>query len=204
MIDHDKRLIFVHIQKTGGNSVAAALGLHPDCPEKHHFAPSLRTRYGEAAWGAYFKFSFVRNPWDRLVSWWSMIDAQRPAFEAGAPINRFQSFILRSASTFDEFLDNCDEEIADGDGRKWIYRNQSDYLTDASGAPLVDFIGRYERIEQDFGNALLRAGLTSVALPRVNASIRRPYAEYFTPAQAAKVGQRFAKDVTTFGYAFGE
>ena len=51
----------------------------------------------------------------------------------GHSLNKFHRFILAKATTFEEFLENCDEEIIDSDGRKWIYRNQIDYLTDASG-----------------------------------------------------------------------
>jgi hypothetical protein len=72
MIIHARRLIFVHIQKTGGNAISTALGQNPDCPEKHFFARDLRELYCTDVWNAYFKFAFVRNPWDRLVSWWSM------------------------------------------------------------------------------------------------------------------------------------
>src|SRR5271169_1046605 len=123
MIIHARRLIFVHIQKTGGNSISTAFGENPDCSEKHFFASDLRELYGVDVWNTYFKVAFVRNPWDRLVSWWSMIDANRAALAHGYPLNKFQRFILERATTFEEFLENCDEEIVDSDGRKWIYRN---------------------------------------------------------------------------------
>ena len=75
MIIHAHRLILVHIQKTGGNSISTAFGENPNCSEKHFFASDLREFYGVDAWNTHFKVAFVRNPWDRLVSWWSMIDA---------------------------------------------------------------------------------------------------------------------------------
>ena len=202
MISADRHWIFVHIQKTGGNSICSAPGVEFYDPHKHFFARELRDIYGNATWEACFKFAFVRNPWDRLVSWWSMIDARRHAVTPGRQLNKFHHFVLERATCFEEFLDNCDEEIVDGDGRKWIYRNQVDYLTDLSGAMLVDFVGRFETLEQDFA-AIARRILTSpVRLPYVNGSKHLHYSQYYTPAQAEKVAQRYARDIVVFGYKF--
>ena len=69
VIIHSKRLIFVHIQKTGGNAIITALGESLNYPEKHLLASDLRQLYGADVWDSYFKFAFARNPWSRLVSW---------------------------------------------------------------------------------------------------------------------------------------
>lgn len=204
MIIHAKRLIFVHIQKTGGDSICTALGVSTAVPEKHFFARELRELYGADVWSTYFKFAFVRNPWDRLVSWWSMIDANRTLLSAGRPLNKFQRFVLERATTFEEFLENCDEEIVDDDGRKWIYRNQLDYLTDLSGEKIVDFIGRFERLAQDY--ALIAENIHGglAPLPHVNKSKHRHYSDYYTPALADKVARRYQRDIDAFGYVFGQ
>lgn len=204
MISHDQRLIFVHIQKTGGNAICAALGQPPDCPEKHFLARDLRERYGAKTWDDYFKFGFVRNPWDRLVSWWSMMERNRAAGVPEARLNAFQRFILDRANTFEQFLENCDEEILDQDGPKWIYRNQLDYLVDSSGQLAVDFVGRFENLQQDFDFIARRAGGLPRALPRMNASQHRHYGSYYTPALAQKVADRFERDIQAFGYTFGD
>jgi hypothetical protein len=202
MIAHDLRAIFVHIQKTGGESISTALGAGPSSPAKHAFASELKGLYGDEAWRSYFKFAFVRNPWDRLVSWWSMIDRERAAFQSGKRVNKFYAFVLTRARTFDEFLDRCDEDVQDTDGRKWIYRNQTDYITDADGRLMVDFVGRFERLELDFGAVAKRIG-GQAALPHVNRSAHEPYWRYYTTPMAEKVGHRFAQDIEMFGYRFG-
>ncbi len=203
MIIHARRLIFVHVQKTGGNAISTALSQNPDCAEKHFFARDLRERYGTDVWNAYFKFAFVRNPWDRLVSWWSMVDARRAAFADGMPLNKFSRFVLERATTFEEFLENCDDEIVDADGRKWIYRNQLDYLTDSSGRQMVDFVGRFETLQQDFDTIARKTNGRPVPLPHVYRSQHPHYSEYFTPTLAEKVAHRFERDINAFGYVFG-
>jgi Sulfotransferase family len=203
MILHSKRLIFVHIQKTGGNSIASALGGQPDCPEKHFLARDLRDCYGSNVWNDYFKFAFVRNPWDRLVSWWSMISDNREAYANGVRFNKFQSLVLSRGTTFQKFLD-CDEEILDADGPKWIYRNQIDYLTDTFGRSIVDFVGRFESIREDFDVVTQKMLSRSYTLPHLNRSTHLHYAEYYNPAMVEKVEARFARDIAAFGYTFGK
>jgi len=202
VIIHSKRLIFVHIQKTGGNAIRTAFGQEVSPPEKHFFACDLMNLYGVAVWDAYFKFAIVRNPWDRLVSWWSMIAAKRAAFAAGERFGEFQNFILKRATTFPEFLENCDEEIADVDGRKWIYRNQIDYLTDASGQQIVDFVGRFERLQDDFEWVTRTVLGEPVSLPHVNRSQHQHYSQYYTPALVKMVAHRFERDIEKFQYTF--
>ncbi|HXW23546.1 MAG TPA: sulfotransferase family 2 domain-containing protein [Xanthobacteraceae bacterium] len=203
MISPDRRWIFVHIQKTGGNSVRSALGVESNDLHKHFLARELRAVYGEAVWVDAFKFAFVRNPWDRLVSWWSMIDGGRDPSGAIPAPNSFFGYVLDHARTFEEFISRCTEEIIDSDGRKNIFRNQIDYLVDESGAVIVDFIGRFERLQECFNDVTARLGLPSVELPRLNTSRRSAYPDYYTPAMAAEVGRLYARDIEAFGYRFG-
>lgn len=202
MISADRSWIFVHIQKTGGNAVRAALGVELDDAHKHFLARELREVYGEATWRRSFKFAFVRNPWDRLVSWWSMIDGQRQQFGA-VPSNKFTAYVLQRARTFEEFIAGCTDEIEDQDGRKHIFRNQIDYLADESGAIVVDFVGRFECLQCGFDEVAARLGRKAAVLPRINASRHRPYIEYYTPAMAEKISRLYARDIAAFGYRFG-
>lgn len=78
MIMRHEKLVFVHIQKTGGSAIADALGQEQNPPEKHFRAQELRELYGKHVWDSSYRFAFIRNPWARLVSWWAMIDARRP------------------------------------------------------------------------------------------------------------------------------
>lgn len=198
MISHSLRCIFVHIQKTGGSSVRQALQMAQHDADKHRFARELRARYGEAYWRSYFKFAFVRNPWDRLVSWWRMIEQNAAT---GRPMNGYQRFILSRARSFEEFLGNCDQEYHDHDGSKWIFRNQLDYISD-SGGVIVDFVGRFERLQADFAAVSSRLGLPPMRIPHVNRSGHTHYCGYYSEAARALVAARFARDIEAFGYSF--
>jgi chondroitin 4-sulfotransferase 11 len=196
--------IFVHVQKTGGNSVRAALGGDIFDARKHFLARELREVYGRAAWDSRFKFSVVRNPWDRLVSWWSLIDNARQYLDLTKPPNKFFGYVLTRARSFEEFLLRCDDEIIDSDGRKNIFRNQIDYLVDDDGTIIVDLVGRFERLQESFDEISRRLGRKPVELPRTNVSRHRAYSEYYTPALAEMVAKHYARDIETFGYRFGQ
>jgi hypothetical protein len=196
--------IFVHIQKTGGNSVRTALGGDIFDARKHFMARELRQAYGSAVWDPCFKFSFVRNPWDRLVSWWSMIDNARPYVDRARPPNAFFGYVIERATSFEDFLRHCDDEIVDPDGRKNIFRNQIDYLVDDNGEVIVDFVGRFERLQEGFDEISRRLGQAPVMLQRTNASERKGYTEYYTPATAQIVERHYSRDIEQFGYRFGQ
>jgi chondroitin 4-sulfotransferase 11 len=133
-----------------------------------------------------------------------MIEANRASLLSGNNLNRFHRFVLERATTFEEFLENCDEDIVDTDGCKWIYRNQMDYLTNSSGAMLVDFVGRFETLQQDYAliSEKINGGLAP--LSHINRSMHRHYTDYYTPALAAKVASRYRADIDRFGYVFGQ
>ncbi|NES08461.1 MAG: sulfotransferase family protein [Okeania sp. SIO2F4] len=76
---HKHKFIFVDAQKTAGQSLTETLKKNvPDLEklvtkQKHGSAITGRDILGVDKWNEYYKFAFVRNPWDRLVSWYSMI-----------------------------------------------------------------------------------------------------------------------------------
>ena len=203
MISADRRWIFVHVQRTGGNTVRSALGVESNDAHKHFLARELKQVYGEAAWADCFKFAFVRNPWDRLVSWWSLIDNGRDSSGASPPPNNFFGYVLQHASSFEQFISCCTDEIVDGDGRKHIFRNQIDYLVDEDSTVMVDFIGRFEHLQEDFDKVVARLERGRIELPRLNASRHSDYADYYTAATADAVRRHYARDIEIFGYRFG-
>lgn len=133
-----------------------------------------------------------------------MIDAQRPSSGDPRPeqTNAFQYYVLSNARSFEEFILCCTDTITDLDGDKSIVRPQLEYVVDDKRAILVDFVGRFETLEDDFRVVAERLGRHGLELPHVNDSQRRHYRHYYDPALAAVVGERFSADLEAFGYEF--
>lgn len=203
MIIDEMKLIFVHIQKTGGNSVSDALAQSVVHPTKHFTAAELRSVAGEDVWKSYFKFAFVRNPWDRLVSWWSMIERLRAPFDQGKKLNAFQTLVLTKTRSFEEFV-RMSETVDDEDGRKSVHRNQIDYLVDHKGDIILDFVGRFEYLERDLNYALANRIGRNIELPHLNASIRQHYSRYYSRELAEEVARIYDRDIQAFEYRFDD
>lgn len=196
IVSHRARCIFVHIQKTAGASIEDALRAHDTevgsslhAGRRHMTAREIRGIVPRDTWDAYFKFAFVRNPWDRLVSWYHMcVQVTDP--------NPFSRYVRDVAPTFEDFV----TKATTGMGERTT-RNQLDYVADERGAVIVDYVGRYETLAADFGHVCRRFGLAA-ELPHVNTSAHRDYRDYYTAATRDIVAQRFARDIEHFGYAF--
>jgi hypothetical protein len=196
VISGGTRSIFVHIQKTGGVSIEAMLrradrGIGSSLHEgrRHLFARDIRPLVPSEQWDGYFKFAFVRNPWDRLVSWYHM------CAQSTAP-NAFARHVQQHAPTFDDFVMRTTTGIAER--TTW---NQLDYVTDEEGSVIVDFIGRYERLPEDSRQVGERLGI-AIDLPHTNRSTHAHYRDYYTDATRDIVARRFARDILHFGYEF--
>ena len=202
MIIKKDNLIFVHIQKTGGSAINVALGCERFPPHMHRTALELRNIYGEDVWDTCHKFAFVRNPWDRLVSWWSMIDAKRSKIITHGTHNKFFTYVVENADNFTEFLLHCQDEIEDEDGTKCIFRNQLDYMTDDFNNVIIDYVGRFERLAQDFSVVTTKVYGTARALPLVNASEHKNYRHYYTNETQHLIQRAYARDIAHFGFTF--
>ena len=100
--------------------------------------------------------------------------------------------------TFDAFLTST--ATTTGIAARTTF-NQLDYVADASGQPIVDFVGRYERLREDFSVVRERLGLVQ-DLPHINRSAHAGYRSYYSDAMRDLVAHRFARDIGFFGYEF--
>ena len=195
VISENLRCIFVHVQKTGGSSIEVALRQHdaaiPEKPHnarRHMGAREIRTLVSPQAWNDHFKFAFVRNPWDRLVSWYFM------CVQAPTP-NAFGHYVKEHAKTFGDFVRNPQGMME----RTTV--PQMDYVADTDGRVLVDYVGRYESLHADYAEVGRRLGIGGM-LPHANRSAHRPYQQYYDDTTRAIVAERFARDIEAFGYTF--
>lgn len=187
MIDHDRRLLFIHIARTGGTSVETALvggdWWRVEPGSKHISAAQARVMYGENVWRDYTTFAIVRNPWDRLVSMWS----------TGWWWGPTTHLCGRRPASFDDFVASLEPHPHE------FYRSL--LYTEILNEP-VDAVLRFERLAGDFADLLARQGCEPVALPHVERRARGDYRDYYSDASRDLVAERFRPDIEAYGYAF--
>lgn len=202
MICHDRHLVFVHLRRTAGNSIEAALGgivlfdrffrrtdawdnrLHRGRSwykrdrrghRIHSTAAEIRALHRDA-FDRCFRFTIVRNPWEQMASLYGRLHPQDRGF-AG----------------FRTWLGGFD--LAPG-------TVPAASLYDAAGRCLVDFIGRFERLQADFDEACDRAGIPRCRLPHTNTAAGPRAATLYDDETRGLVERLYAADIARFGYEF--
>jgi hypothetical protein len=191
IVNHARRFVFYHVPKAAGTSVAAAM-LHVPGSEKFggtkHLTPAqYRSRLGwfdRLRLTRYWTFCFVRNPWDRFGS-----------------LHRYLLSIELGRAN------GCPSDVNDlalllEDRAEWVM-NLHSIRPQVAYADHVDFVGRYETIEQDFASVCQRLGLDSISLKHKNSSGGRVnYTSCFTPRTIDIIAGTYRDDIDRFGYAF--
>jgi hypothetical protein len=216
LLSHRYKFLFVHIAKTGGTSVRAALSalrwrdpihyLTWPCHRLSHLTGhrtvtkfprhariiAAREMLPQPYFDELFKFAFVRNPWDLQVSSFHHLKRERP-------------HLLGGRTDFAAFLEyKLDPERAYQYHIDTSLQLQTDYLVDLRGELLVDFVGRYERLESDFRAVCARIGIAQRALPHRRRAADRgsDYRGYYSDETAELVARHFARDIELLGYEF--
>jgi hypothetical protein len=219
IVSHRYKFIFVHLGRTAGRSLTAALA--PYCGEddivtpaghgtgrnqagyeRHFTAQEIRARIGREQFEDYFKFTIERNPWEKIVSrYWAYAGVQNkplykriPEWLTGRPLSFREWFELRILQA--RFLTF---------GHYRFPRHYDCYMED--GEPLVDFIGRYENLDEHLAVISGRIGVP-IVLSEARGSQRHrdrvPYTELFDDRMNRIVETCFREDLALLGYRFGE
>lgn len=186
------KCIFVHITKTAGTSVA--LSLFGELPY-HYTAQQYRVIYGRKSFNDYYKFAFVRNPWDRLYSAFSYLKAggwneqdKKWAAQNLADIADFNTFVLQWFSP----------EKLYSHIHFWP---QSDFICDRQGRPIIDDLYFFESIKHDYD--IIREKIsTGSELGHKNAVSKKSYSDIYTPEAIEKVRAIYHQDIKNFSYDF--
>jgi hypothetical protein len=136
----------------------------------------------------YLSFSWVRNPWDRLVSIYSRKDPDmlQQARQGGLRLEQL---------SFEDFV------TATMNLRHVHLQPQYTFILDRDRRPVVDFIGRFENFQSDFRELCRRLGV-DVELPHRNRSVRADYRSYYTDRSRELVAARYRTDIEAFNYSF--
>lgn len=186
------KCIFVHITKSAGTSVAKSLlGYLPS----HYTATQYRVIFGRRQFEKYFKFAYVRNPWDRLYSAYCYL--------IGGGWNQqdktWAKKHLSSVVDFNDFVLNwLSPERVYSHIHFWP---QHRFVCDSKGYILLDYLAYFETIHQDFDAIAEKIGVQA-KLGHENASNRQSYKSVYSADAINKVASIYQTDIDMFGYDF--
>ncbi len=204
-----EKFLFIHVYKVAGTSIVQALGktdfrhtlrkllpkttsLYLRClginpralwMHDHALAKDVRAMMRMSVFESLFKVGFVRNPWDLQVSLYNYNLRNPKARHAGRDLTSFESFIKSAPEN------------------EFPLGQQKRFLFDDTGAQLVDFIGRYETLNDDFRKVCSAIGLEDAELKHWNATEHAPWQTYYTPELFEIVRLYAQADIAAFGYA---
>lgn len=198
MINFRRKYIFVHIPKTGGVSIERSLSPHIDyCLHigAHKNIHEHREGLPRYDFDKFFKFCFVRNPWDRAFSLYSFWRNQKSS-------DKFYEWDSKQVNVckrlkFKEFLLRIKQGMPTLCRRPHV---KSQY----SFTKGVDFIGRFENIDEDYSKVRDALNLPPLKLPHLNKSQHKHYSRAYDEESIQLVNDIYKKDIAEFNYFFEE
>jgi len=204
------KLVYLSVPKAACSSIKTALAkavgitLAPDQGiDAIHAHPAWHRQKGtlDAAQSGYAKFSFVRNPFDRLVSCYRDKINFTPTPQRPKSIYDYYLFALPTHSTFADFVERVSkipDALADNH-----FKSQYALLYE-DGAALVDTVGKFEQLHDDWQPIATQYQLDPQLEP-FNVSKTKPgchsdYRLYYTQPLVQLVYERYRQDVEMFGY----
>lgn len=182
LISKKIKTAFIHNHRTGGTSITNILlkehfympvqQQHEDMITRHTI---LKKLYG------YFIFGFVRNPWERLASWYCLLHSMD---KDQTTKKSFETFL------YDLKFDKC------------FHINQMDYFKDSDGNIRTDFIGTFENLHDDLHEILHTIGIKNYGIKRTNQSLNLNYKDFYNSSCKKFVKKYCEEDIDIFGYKF--
>jgi hypothetical protein len=202
MISFQKGFLFVHIPKTAGNSIQSALRDYSEEQlvalrkeqdgierfglrnpkyniRKHSTLREYRDTLGDEQFRNLYRFTCVRNPWDRMVSYYFTPTQSPESWDR----EKFHGIISNAVSVAD-----------------YLRLNQNEKNPFAN----VDYIMRFENLADDFRAVCNQLDISPVTLPQYNRSTREHYSKYYDDELRKFVRNRFTEEIERFGYTFEE
>lgn len=213
MISHKHKFIFIHIPKCAGSSIkdhffkgVATNWRKPNyevlygwCPRRkihlqHATAKQLLEEglVSEENWQEYFKFTIVRNPWDRAYSdyLWIMEDSKIKG--------SFKQYIEANGA-FQEVFTNRETKMYRGD-----HKIPQLGFFDLNGELALDFVCRFEHLQEDMLTINSRLGLNSgfSQHSKQNLIRKRHYSLFYGKSERQLIENYYSDDIKMLGYDF--
>ncbi len=203
MISLEHNFLFIHIPKTAGNAIQnvlkyysedkiVSIAPHHDGIErfevrskdytikKHSTLLDYQRQLGAEVINSLFTFTCVRNPWDRMISFFFSPHRGTVSWDR----NEFIALVKEVKPTTD-----------------FISLSESD-KSNQEGFKNVDYYIRYEVLDHDFEKVCVRVGIPPVRLPQRNASSHSHYSSYYDDELIELVRKRFYEEIKFFNYDF--
>ena len=197
MVWDTHQLIYVRVPKSANSSIRKSI------PSGVESKVDI-TRLGKLYPG-YLSFSFVRNPWARLVSAYTekirVEGTQEEKFVGGV----YKGLLamdpsFRVGMSFEQFAEiTCG--FSDQETEKH-FKSQCYFLV-RNGVVVPDFVGRLESMQEDWAR-LMEMGKLTDSIGHWNKSRHGHYSEFYNERLKNMVADRYRDDIETFGYEFGE
>jgi len=148
---------------------------------QHKAASKIKEKIPNKIWNSYYKFTFERNPFDKMVSWyWD---------------KRWRN---QTNENFKEFCISCSKNPKNFPKGYELYTENDNVL--------VDFIGKYEKLNEDYSNVCNKLGIPFKELfPRLRSNYRQDsshYSKYYDSETKKIVENHFSKEIKMFDYSF--
>lgn len=188
----ENKCIFIHITKTAGTSVAKSLfGYLP----YHYKAIDYRVIYGRKKFNKYYKFAFVRNPWDRVYSAYRYL-------KTGGWNDDDQAWAESNFSEFSDFNQFIENWLNKENIKKHIhFTHQHEFICDTKDKLLVDYLAYFETINDDFTKIANHLNIKA-DIGYHNANPADSYLNVYNEKSKDIVANVYSKDISMFGYNF--
>lgn len=208
-VSDSHNFVFIHIPKTAGTSIERCfiennlINTGKKCLQGRIDSNELKTsKYsnafwhhlncsevkkiiGQNNWSNYFKFTIVRNPWDRAVSFYSYMKE-----------NTKNPNSLSFGKSYPETFDNWVRQLN-------LPSDQQSKIVDNNGELMVDFVGRFENLGKDFQLILSKIKASQLKLKHFKKTNRQNYHQYYKSDEIVQIiADKYKKDIDLFEYEF--
>lgn len=220
IISQKKRFIFFHIPKTGGSSITWNFRHVIDSPADIknlevksgwqrllHIDGRQHSSYVNnillcEKYKSYFKFSFIRNPWDLALSWYLSLSRDDPI---GINPENFKKFVFSRIQCFNPII-NPIKYLNKYRRRnsKAIDRTQLSYISDYRGNVVVDYLAKFEAFEREFRYIADTLNITDYENKKLNVSNLKKvqYRDFYDEESRDLIAKLYSADIKAFGYKF--
>ena len=199
-INHTHKFIFIHIPKNGGTSIRNSFDINGydkrvvRKPYPHDTSTEIREYCGEEVWNTFYKFAVVRNPYDRLVSFYHFHKSNQytePYGRERAFKYNFKDWVINIAKQ-----EKRTEYAVQRSGGRIVGNTQFSYLSMQPNK-----IIRFENLQEDFNEVCSDIGIEPYELPHYNKSEHEPFESYYDDELKEIVYGMFIVDFKRFRYA---